>query len=93
MYLFTLIVIGILVFLILHPFINRGSGKNYMAKVTKIYGGFAGPLAASIAGSWFGETLTGWGPDIHNFGITGGLIGAVILVCVWDGVLIKMSKK
>jgi hypothetical protein len=93
MYLFLLVIIGILVFLIIHPLINFKSGKTYMDRLTKIYGGFSWPLIMSIAGGWFGETITGWGPAIHNFAFTGGLIGSVVLVCIWDGILIKMSKK
>lgn len=93
MYFFMLIVIGLLVFLIIHPFINRNSGKNYTDRLTKIYGGFAGPLVVSIVGSWFGDTLIGLGPEIQSFGIIGGLIGAIILICIWDYILIMAGRK
>ncbi|MDI6601885.1 MAG: GlsB/YeaQ/YmgE family stress response membrane protein [Thermoanaerobacteraceae bacterium] len=94
MYLFMLIVIGLLVFLIIHPFVNRNSGKSYTDRLTKIYGGFVGPIVVSIVGSWFGDTLlSGIGPEIQSFSVIGGLIGAIILVCIWDYVLIRANKK
>lgn len=93
MYFFLLIIIGLLVFLIIHPFINRHSGNNYTDRLTKIYGGFTGPLVVSVIGSWFGDTLIGLGPEIQSFGIIGGLIGAIILVCIWDYVLIMAGRK
>jgi hypothetical protein len=89
-----MIVIGLLIFLVIHPFINRNAGKNYTDRLTKIYGGFAGPLIVSIAGSWFGDTLfKGIEPEVHSFSITGAIIGSVALLCIWDYVLIRAGKK
>jgi len=76
MYFVTLLIVGIVIGLLNMVFFP---GKKFN------YGGIWSILIAGILGAWLGDiTLGKWGWMLASYNVLAGIVGAVILVIIWD---------